>query len=167
MKRLLPLLFTVIMVNAYAQTTPTKAFSAGLELGIPTTSVYTVGFGGSGKAEVPLFNALSLSVTAGYTSFYYKSAPIGSAGSPDPAGFVPLKAGAKFFFGPGVYAEGELGTVLQTNYGKDSMFAYSIGPGLIFPTGNHTGIEVSFRYENWGGGLLRQTAIRAAYRLGW
>lgn len=167
MKKLLPLLLMIFAINAYAQTEPTKTFSAGLELGVPTNSIYNIGFGGSGKIEIPIVTPLTLSVTAGYTSFYYKNSLVGSNTSQPAAGFVPLKAGAKFYFGPGIYMEAEGGTVIETNYSKDQLFAYAVGPGFIIPTGKHTGVDLGFRYENWGGGRLRQTGIRVAYRIGW
>jgi hypothetical protein len=167
MKRVFTALFLITGMLAHAQTAPTKTFSVGLELGAPTNSIYNIGFGGSGKVEIPLIAPLSLSITAGYTSFYYKSSLVGSNTSQPPAGFVPLKAGAKFYFGPGIYMEAEGGTAIETNYSKDKLFAYAVGPGFIIPTGKHTGIDLGFRYENWGGGRLRQTGIRAAYRIGW
>jgi hypothetical protein len=167
MKKVLTALFLMAGMLAHAQTTPTKTFSAGLELGAPTNSIYNIGFGGSGKVEIPLIAPLSLSITAGYTSFYYKSSLVGNNTSQPAAGFVPLKAGAKFYFGPGIYMEAEGGTAIETNYSKEKLFAYAVGPGFIIPTGKHTGIDLGFRYENWGGGRLRQTGIRAAYRIGW
>jgi len=166
MKRILFALLIFTGAMAHAQTKATKAFGVGLELGAPTNSIYTIGFGGSGKAEVPLADALSFTVTAGYTSFYYKSALIGSSTSPDPAGYLPLKGGIKYFFSEGVYAEGEAGNVFETNYGKGNMFVFAIGPGFTIPTGKHAGVDVGFRYENWGGGRLKQTGIKVAYRFG-
>jgi hypothetical protein len=167
MKKALTVLFLITGMLAHAQTIPKKTFSAGLELGAPTNSIYNIGFGGSGKVEIPLIAPLSLSITAGYTSFYYKSSLVGNNTSQPAAGFVPLKAGAKFYFGPGIYMEAEGGTAIETNYSKEKLFAYAVGPGFIIPTGKHTGIDLGFRYENWGGGRLRQTGIRAAYRIGW
>ncbi|MBK0378386.1 hypothetical protein [Mucilaginibacter segetis] len=167
MKKFILLAFLFASFIAKAQVAPQKAFSVGLDLGFPSNSIYNVAFGGYGKAEVPIANSLSLSVTAGYTSVYFKSSLIGSSSSQDPIGIVPLKAGAKYFFSPGFYAEGELGTAIETNYDKDKLFAYSIGPGFIIPTGKHTGVDFGFRYENWGSGRIRLTAFRVAYRLGW
>jgi hypothetical protein len=168
MKKLLPLLFILIGAAAHAQTQNTaKAFSVGLELGVPTNSIYNVGFGGSGKAEVPITPNLSLSVTAGYINFYYKRSLVGNSQSQDPAGYVPIKAGAKYFLGQYVYVEGEAGTAIETNYSKRNLFAFALGPGFVISTGKHTAVDFGFRYENWGNGRLRQTALRVAYRLGW
>lgn len=167
MKKLLLLFLPFFYIGANAQTFNTKAFSVGLEVGIPSQSVYNVGLGGSGKAEVPVASNVSLSFTAGYTSFYYKKSLIGSSVTPDAGRFFPLKAGVKYYFSEGFYAEGEAGSVIETNYNKDNLFAFSIGPGFVIATGKHTGVDMGFRYENWSRGRLRQTALRVAYRFGW
>lgn len=167
MKQLLLIIFTFLCVTVRAQTMPTTAFSLGADFGFPTNSIYNIGFGGSGKIEIPVFTPVVLSVTAGYTSFHYKNALIGSNTTQSAAGFVPLKAGGKFYFGLGVYLEAEAGTAIETNYDKDKLFAYALGPGFVFATGKHSGIDLSINYENWGGGRLRQTAIRVAYQVRW
>ncbi|MBB5397567.1 outer membrane beta-barrel protein [Mucilaginibacter sp. AK015] len=166
MKKLLSTLLILFSCSAYAQT-PVRAFGAGLELGVPANSVFAIGFGGSGKAEVPLVSALSLSVTGGFTSFHYKSALIGSSTTQPAVNYIPVKAGVKYYFSPGFYAEGEAGNAFQTNYTKENLFIIAVGPGFIVSTGEHSGIDFGFRYENWGSGRLRQTAIRVAYRFGW
>ncbi|WP_374950285.1 hypothetical protein [Mucilaginibacter sp.] len=167
MKKFTFIVFILLALKAGAQTTPTKTFSVGLELGLPTNSIYNIGLGGSGKMELPIVAPVALTFTAGYTSFYYKSALIGSNASQSPAGFVPLKAGGKFYFSPGIYIEADAGTVIETNYNKNKLFVFDAGPGFVFATGKHSGIDFGIRYENWGGGRLRQTALRVAYRLGW
>ncbi len=167
MKKLLPILFLFLYSVAYGQTSPKKAFSAGLDLAIPTNSIYNIGFGGSGKAEVPIAGAASLTVTAGYTSLYFKSSLIGNTKSQDAAGFVPLKAGVKYYLSDGFYLEGEAGTAIETNYNKDKLFAFALGPGFILNTGKNSAIDLGFRYENWGSGRIRQTGIRVAYRFDW
>ncbi|MEO7212866.1 hypothetical protein [Mucilaginibacter sp.] len=167
MKKLLPLLFLFLYCVAHGQTSPKKAFSAGLDLAIPTNSIYSIGFGGSGKAEVPIAGPVSLTVTAGYTSLYFKRSLIGSNKSQDPSGFVPLKAGVKYYLSDGFYVEGELGTAIETNYNKDKLFAFAIGPGFLLPLNKSSAIDLGFRYENWGSGRIRQTGIRVAYRFDW
>ncbi|RFZ82080.1 hypothetical protein DYU05_15735 [Mucilaginibacter terrenus] len=167
MKYCLPLILIFFSVTAFGQKVTSNAFGIGLDLGFPTNSIYNIGFGGSGKAEVPISQSISLTVTAGYTSFYYKSALIGSTRSQDPSGYIPLKAGAKYYLSEGFYLEGEAGTAIETNYNKDKLFAFSVGPGFLFSTGKHTGFDVGLKYENWGSGRLKQTALRVAYRLAW
>lgn len=163
MKRLLLLLFLFCISKAYAQTDITKAISGGFELAIPANSVYNVGTGFSIKGELPIVAPVSLSLTAGFTAMFYKSNLFNSSRTPGAAGFLPLKAGIKYYFDKGIYAEGEAGTAIETNYEKQSVFAFSIGPGFIVPAGEKSGVDISFRYEDWAN-KLRQTAIRIAYR---
>jgi hypothetical protein len=163
MKRLLLLLCLFCICKTYAQTSTSKAISAGFELAIPSNGVYNVGTGFSVKGELPIVAPVSLTLTAGFTAMFYKSNLFNSSRTPGAAGFIPLKAGIKYYFNKGVYAEGEAGTALETNYEKQSVFAFSIGPGFIVPAGENSGVDISFRYENWAN-KLSQTAIRIAYR---
>ena len=167
MKKLLPLLLLFTYSLAHGQFAPKKAFSVGLDLAIPTNSIYSVGFGGSGKAEVPVAGAASITVTAGFTSLYYKSSVFGNTKSAAPATFIPLKAGVKYYLGEAFYIEGEAGNAIATNYGKDKLFAFALGPGFLANAGKNSAIDIGFRYENWGSGRIRQTGIRVAYRFAW
>ena len=165
MKKLLLPLLVFFCISAQAQTTITKAFSAGFELGIPANGVFNIGTGASANFEFPIVSPVSLSLTGGITSMFYKSNLFYSSRTPGAAVYVPLKAGVRYFFNRGVYAEGEAGTAIETNYGKQSVFAFSIGPGFIAPVGEKNGIDISFRYEDWAN-QVRQTAIHIAYRFG-
>ncbi len=170
MKRLTLIIFIFIVIKATAQDTSpiAKAFSAGLETQwySASNSIYSIGLGFSGKAEIPASNRIYITITAGYTTFFYKSNLYQSSLTHAPAGFVPLKAGVKYYFNPGIYIEGELGTVIETNYLKHDPFAFSAGPGLLIPINEKHSFDLGFRYENWSDHSLRQTAIRFAYRFG-
>ncbi|MDB5137575.1 MAG: hypothetical protein JWP37_4178 [Mucilaginibacter sp.] len=165
MKKFIVLILSAITLTATAQTITNKAFSAGFELAIPSNGVYNIGLGASAKFEVPIVAPVSLSLTGGFTTLFYKSNLFNSSRTPGAAGFVPLKAGLKAYLSQNFYAEGEAGTAIETNYGKQSSFAFSIGPGFIVPVNDNRGIDISFRYESWSG-QLRQTALRFAYRFG-
>jgi hypothetical protein len=165
MKKLIILLFLSCCFKAYSQTTITKAISTAFELAIPSNGIYNIGVGASAKAELPIVAPVSLTLTGGFTTMFYKSNLFSSSRTPGAAGFIPLKAGAKYYFNKGVYAEGEAGTAIETNYGKQSSFAFSVGLGFIAPAGDKNGVDVGFRYEDWSN-QLRQTAIRIAYRFG-
>jgi hypothetical protein len=169
MKRIILILLIFYSFHASAQNNLplSKAFSPGFELGIPSNSIYNVGLGLSGKVEFPVSNRVCISATVGYSSFFYKSNLFKSSLTPSAASFAPLKAGVKYYFNQGVYVEGELGTAIETNYLKQDLFAFSIGPGFILPINDKRGIDIGFRYENWSNHQVRQTAIRVAYRLGW
>jgi len=169
MKRLILITFIFFALHASAQyNTPiSKAFSAGFELGIPANGIYTIGLGLSGKVEIPVASKICITITAGYTTFFYKSNLYNSSLTPSPAGYVPLKAGMKYYFDQQLYIEGEVGTAIETNYLKQDLFAFSIGPGFIVPLNDKHNIDIGLRYENWSDHQVKQTAIRFAYRLGW
>lgn len=166
MKKLILLLLVFCSFKLSAQTTPTiKAFSAGFELAAPSGSAYNIGFGASAKLEIPIVSPLSLTVTGGFTTLFYKSNILQSSGTPGAAGFLPLKAGVKYYASQNFYFEGEAGTAIETNYSKQSSFAFSLGPGFIIPVNDKQGVDIGLRYENWSN-QLRQTGIRVAYRFG-
>jgi hypothetical protein len=168
MKKLLLFILTIYSISAKAQvtTTTTKAVSLGFELAAPSNSVYNIGTGASVKFELPVVSPVSFTLTGGFTAMYYKSNLFNSSRTPGAAGFLPLKAGIKYYLGQNFYAEGEAGTAIETNYDKHDSFAFSIGPGFIIPMNNEKqGVDIGFRYESWSN-QLRQTGIRVAYRFG-
>jgi hypothetical protein len=166
MKKLLFVLLIFACLKSPAQTTDiTKAISTGFELAIPSNGVYSIGTGASAKIELPLSSPVSFTLTGGFTSMFYKSNLFNSARTPGAAIFIPLKAGLRYFFNQGIFAEGEAGTAIETNYDKRSNFAFSIGPGFMIPAGDKNMVDVSFRYESWSN-QLRQTGLRIAYRFG-
>ncbi len=168
MKRFLFLLVAFAAFKAEAQDfqPQSMAFSLGGEIAITSHSAYNTGWGFSGKFDIPVAKPVSLSLTAGYTRLGFKEALIGGSSRPPATNFVPLKAGAKVFSG-GFFIEAEAGAAIETNYNKDKLFAFAIGPGFIVPLGDSKqAIEFGFRYERWAK-RLTQTGIRVAYRIGW
>ncbi len=166
MKRIILILLLCSAIKASAQNNQNvkTVFNAGLELGIPQASIYTIGVGASAKLELPVSNKLCITGTAGYDAFFYKGNLYQSSLTPSAAIFVPLKAGAKYYFNQGIYVEGELGTAIETNYLKQDLFAFSLGPGFIIPVNEAHGIDFGLRYENWSNHQVKQTALRFAYR---
>ncbi|MBS1502547.1 MAG: hypothetical protein JST32_10825 [Bacteroidetes bacterium] len=160
---ILAFILSAVLVKAQDPAATKTAFSAGFELALPSGGVFSIGTGASAKLEIPLVQPLCLSLTAGITPMFYKSNLFGNSHTPGAAVFAPIKAGLKYYFAKSVYAEGEAGTAIETNYGKGSVFAFSIGPGFIAPINDKTGVDIGFRYEDWAG-QVRQTAIRIAYR---
>lgn len=169
------LLFSLSIVKfASAQdSTPGRnafAISPAFELRIPSQSVYSIGVGGSLKAEVPVAGKFSLTATGGITNMSYKSALVKSFGTPGSDTFIPLKGGVKYYGSTGFYLEAEAGSTVQTTNDKRSLFTYAIGPGFIIPVGHgdsRSGVDFSFRYESASVHDLRQTALRIGYRFGW
>jgi len=153
--------------GSFAQTsTPTQGsgkFSIGVEAGLPvgSTSDYSnFAIGGSLKYELPVAATTFVSLSAGYTDLLYKSdlkAAIGKSG----AGFIPVKAGLKYYFNEGFYGEGQVGAVFSTESGGGTAFAYAPGIGYSFSGGFDAGV----RYEGWShDGTVSQVALRLAYR---
>lgn len=156
----------IITLNATAQQfSNQKAFTIGGELNIPSFGLYTVGTGVSAKLEFPIASPVSISLTAGFTSFFYRSSILNNYNGGGSDIFVPLKAGVKYYLAQGFYAEGELGEAMELNYNKSNLVAFSVGPGFIVPAGKNA-VDISFRYEDWEG-QIKQTALRFAYRFGW
>src|SRR6266581_4834671 len=98
MKKLILLLFIFSCLKLQAQTTTSKALNLGFELGIPSNGVYNIGTGASAKFELPVVTPLSLSLTGGITTMFYKSNLFNSSRTPGAAVYVPLKAGLKYYF---------------------------------------------------------------------
>lgn len=166
MKKLLLIAFSFVTLGVQAQVTTKPAVSIGAELGIPSNTVYNIGIGGSAKIEVPIVSALSVSFTAGYNTFFYKNSILGNNVKPDAGTFIPLKAGLKYYLADGFYVEGEAGNIKETNYNKNNIFVFTIGPGFLVPINKSSAVDFGFRYENWHR-RLRQTSLRVAYRFAW
>lgn len=152
-------------LHANAQTARTSV-SAGFELGLPSQSAYKTGVGAALKAETRISGPVAISVTGGISSFGQKVLPTQNAVDLPAVKFIPLKAGARYYSG-NFFLEGEAGAAIKTNYDKNTLFAFSIGPGFFIPFDeSKQGIEFGIRYENWGN-QVKQTGIRIAYRIGW
>jgi hypothetical protein len=165
---LLLILSALCIEHAAAQQRNVKAISVGPELNIPQRSGYNIGYGVSGKFELPVTSTFSLVFIGGLHQFHAKTFFKGTTGDKDT--FIPLKAGARYYVDPRFYTEGELGTVIDHNNNFDqNLFAYSLGTGFLLPLNNntHSMIDIGLRYEDWSRNRVQQFAIRAAYRFGW
>jgi len=170
MKKLL-LTFTVlslIAVSTYAQAPDSAskrgvAFSVGLEAGFPVgdiSNIYGFVLGGSVKLELPTAPQAFFTLSAGYNSFMVKGLVKDALGISS-TGFIPLKAGLKYYASQGFYLEGAAGIVFSTESGGGHAFAFS--PGLGYTLGN--GLELGIKYEGWSNeGTTGQIAARIAYR---
>jgi hypothetical protein len=152
--------------SSFAQTSGPKdggKFSIGAEAGLPVGSVSDISnfaVGGSLKYEYPVATNTLVSISAGYTNFLYKSEfkdLTGKSGE----GFIPVKAGLKYYFNQGFFGEGQVGAVFATESGGGTAFVYAPGIGYTFKGG----FEAGFRYEGWAkNGTVSQLALRLAYR---
>lgn len=178
MKKLLlsAAILSILSFTALAQEPPpvssvagpsSRQFSVGLEFGLPMEEFgdfYTIGFGGSGKMEIPLGSAFNATVTAGFINFYAKEE---FSSIVKDAGYIPLKAGGKYYFGNNnYYVEGELGASISTTEGGGTAFAYAPGLGVSYPVSDRGAIDAGARYEGWSkdGGSINQVAFRIAYK---
>jgi len=159
-------LLGIATISCFAQTTSTadrqSKFSIGVDVGRPMGSasdVYNFGIGGSLKYDALLSNDLFATLSAGYESLLVKNSLQTSVGKVN-SGFIPLKAGLKYYFSEGFFGEGQLGAALPTSSGGSASFLYSPGVGYTFDGGLETGL----RYEAWSkNGTIGQIALREAY----
>lgn len=154
-------------LSTLAQKTSGK-FSIGLEAGKITgdfSKFVDFAFGASLKYNHPIADKMLFTVSGGYTYLPYnndfKTATLGFGVASSGEGFVPLKAGIKYFFNSIVYGEGQLGAAISTNSGGGTAFAYAPGIGVEFGSGADLGV----RYEGWSKGstTISQIALRIGY----
>ena len=156
-------LFVGAAVSGFAQSK--DKVSVGVEAGIPVGNAsngYNFAIGGSLKYDHPIAASTSLTLSAGYTSFLGKTVtyPIVGAVKTPAAGFIPVKAGIKYFFAPAFYGEAQLGAAFSTQSGGGTAFAYSPGVGYKFSDL----VDLGVRYEAWSNnGTVSQVAARLGF----
>jgi hypothetical protein len=147
----------------FAQSKDGGKFSIGFEAGLPVGdahNVYSSVFGGSLKYELPIAESTFFTLSAGYNSFQVKS-ELKDLGFEKSDGAIPLKAGIKYYFDRGFFAEGQLGASFSTQSGGGTAFVYAPGIGYTFDGGFEAGV----RYEGWShNGTISQVGLRLAYR---
>jgi hypothetical protein len=156
-----------VIFSCLAQTTTTSTkqeskFSIGVDAGLPTgtaADVYNFAIGGSLKYDVAAATDLFVTFSAGYEAFLVKSS-LTSLGAKSSSGFIPLKAGLKYYFSEGFFGEAQVGAAISTESGGGTAFAYAPGIGYSFDGG----FEVGARYEGWSkNGTIGQAALRVAF----
>jgi hypothetical protein len=173
MKKLLLTLIILgtITIGSFAQEVTTAQakpsgggvkINIGAETGLPVgdvSSVYSFIIGGSIKAEIPTATHTFLTLSAGYNSWMVKSDLKDIIGSSE--GFVPLKAGIKYYPDENFFLEGQAGIVFSTETGGGHAFVFSPGIGYTF----NGGFEAGLRYEGWSnGGTTGQLGLRLGFR---
>ncbi len=150
-------LFFTSTSNAQAQSGDSQALrmGIGLSLGVPTNDAYSFAIGGDVRLQKDFTENISGIMSVGYNDFSLKSPLSGSTG------FIPVKAGAKFFVAESLYLSGELGAGFGTKSGSGTSFLYAPGVGYAW----NTGLDLSARYEGASnnGFTLGQVALRVAY----
>jgi len=145
----------------------------GANIGIPTSSHYSIATGLDVRGQFDLTKQLSVPVGVGYTHFFAKNATYdpgtGAVKVPD-YGYIPVKTGLKYFFDPsgsGIYAMGEAGAAFGVSKNSKTTFLYSPTIGYSFSSG----LDLGLKYENAGkgdalrylGNNIGQIALRIAY----
>jgi opacity protein-like surface antigen len=169
-KILLVAVFAVAALTASAQETTTKGrtrFSIGLEAGLPVGDAddfYSTVLGGAVAAEIPVASKAFATISAGYSSLSPKKEwkDVGA----EAVGFVPLKAGLKYFFGKNFYGAGALGAAISTEDGVGTFFSWAPGIGISYPVSSKNDIDAGIRYESWSkdGGSIDQIGFHVALK---
>jgi hypothetical protein len=123
--------------NVNAQSAP--KFGIGLNVGVPTQTGYSFAIGGDLRYQFDIDKQLSVPLTAGYTNISIKDTYGGGS-----FGYIPVKAGLKYFFnetGSGVYGLGEVGAAFGTNSGSGTSFVYSPVVGYAWSSGLDLGVK--------------------------
>ncbi len=144
--------------------------SLGAEFAIPTdrefSKMFTIGFGGSGKLDVPITSALYATASAGFISFYTKDKYAGDPVDLNNKSYIPLKAGAKYYVSPLLYAQAEAGASVGVQKNSGTALIVSPGFGASLPITKTGFFNADIRYESWmrDGGNLNNFSLRVAYQ---
>ncbi len=124
------------------------------------------GVGGSLQYQHPIANKLNVTGSAGYLNFQGKDIE-GTGLKFANTGFIPVKAGLRYFLAENIFVAGELGAAFGTSDGAGTAFAYSPGVGVEFPVADKSTLELSGRYEGWSNnGTLSFIGLRLAWNFG-
>jgi len=160
------LLFLGVAATSFAQ--DGGKFSVGVEAGLPVgdgSKTQSFAIGGSLKYDIPIADALAFTISAGYTSFQGKTTTVSSGANSltikyPAAGFVPVKAGIKYFLAESFYGEVQVGAAFSTQSRGGVAFAYSPGIGYKFSDV----LDLGVRYEGWSkNGTVSQIGARLGF----
>jgi hypothetical protein len=151
-------------VNVKAQTTDKSDWRLGfgIEGGIPTGSIHDYSkfdLGGTARLQYGVAKGVALTLTSGYYNFFADQAAKDNGGKS--VGVIPVKVGAKFFFGQSpIYFGAEAGAGFETNYAKNTKLILSPGLGWA-----NKSWDVGVRYESLSGqsDSYGTVALRLAY----
>ncbi len=151
-------LFITTSFEVKAQSSSPK-LGIGLNLGVPTNDAYSFAIGADLRYQFDIDRQLSVPLTVGYTNMSVKDDFGGGS-----FGYVPLKAGLKYFFnetGAGAYGLAEIGAGFGTSSGAGTSFVYS--PAIGYAWSN--GLDLGVKYEGLSqdGGSIGYVGLRLAY----
>lgn len=170
MKKILTIAIACFLTWNYsqAQTNSNESkIGLGLEAAFPVGNFKNAadyGIGVSLLYQKPVAENLNITGSVGYLRFH---GPAVFSNIKYKQGFVPIKAGARYFIVPHVYGAGEVGISISTanGYGSGTSFSYAPSLGTEFPVAKAGTIDVGLRYENWSRstGTLTFLGLRAGY----
>lgn len=149
-----------------------RKLSIGAEFGFPTGdfSENQMIVGGSLQYEHPVAKSLNITGSAGYLSNMLTGDAKKLAKAfdePTSYGFIPLKAGGKYYFGGNFYGAAELGAAISTESGRGTAFAYAPSLGASFSLADKSSLDFGVRYETWSkDGSSSFVGLRLAYAFG-
>jgi len=141
-------------VNANAQ--DSRKLGIGLNVGVGTSTGTGLAIGGDLRYQFDIDKQLSVPITAGYTNIAIKDTDLNF-------GFIPVKAGLKYFFndtGAGAYGLAEAGAAFSAGDNSGTAFVYS--PAIGYSWSN--GLDLAAKYEGYSNnGSVGYAGIRLAY----
>jgi hypothetical protein len=150
----------------HAQTVPAGAIRMGIgfDAGDPTGNL-TIGsrlvLGGTISLQYGITNRFAVVLTSGADHFLSKYIP-GTNKRYDSFGIIPIKAGFKAFYTPGLYVDAEAGIGIEETDAGTGKKKFLFSPALGWAN-NHW--DVSFRYDTYysPGDNYGFVAVRIAY----
>lgn len=154
--------------NANAQSKSNESrIGLGLDAAFPIGTYKNVAdyaIGVSLLYQKPITENLNITGNVGYLRFH---GPAVFNNIKYKEGYVPIKAGARYFIADYFYGAGEIGVAIPTanGYGSGTAFVYVPGLGAEFPVSGTGKLDLGLRYENWSrsNGTRSFVGIRAGY----
>ncbi len=149
-----------------------RKLSVGAEFGFPTgdNSKDNMIVGGSLQYEHPVAKSFNITLSGGYLSNMLTGDTkkfVEAGGGKTSMGFIPVKAGGKYYFGGNFYGAAELGATFGTETGVGTAFTYAPGLGASFSLADKSSLDFGVRYESWSNnGTLSFIGLRAAFAFG-
>lgn len=141
MKKVLVVLFALMCVVGTANAQQIK-LSVGPEVALPMGTfgdLANIGFGGTLRAEYPVAPNMNLMLTAGYLMWGGKDI----LGVKTDYSAIPILAGAKYFFAPGIYGMAEVGLHMFSTTLKHPLFGEVSGSSSEFGGSAGIGYEAA------------------------
>ena len=151
------LLFIAFLASTliFSNSTNAQKWKMGVSImpGVASNGGYGLKLGADIRIQTKIAEKTHFILTTGVTEFFAKN-------NISSMGYIPLKAGAKYFWGENLYTAGEIGIGFGLVKGSGRSFIWSPSVGLSFKT-----IDFSVKYEDATdfGKYCKQFALRVAY----